>query len=276
MRRLSIEKIRQLLPQADSEVFSPDVFAQTGIFVIRKAIPNETMRLWLAAWEEFYTELMVKGRKVNPYNPVALDETPPEILADMHRHPALLDIVEKAFGPNIGLYNQRFVIKDQHSRGPVFLHQDYCYHIGWPHKASAFVSLSPMSPENGGLVFYPGTHHFGYLGDAGELNASVLPSDWPTLAPSLAPGDVALMNSNTWHRSGPHLGGPDRIMADIIYQPADDPSSIALVQGEWDTEIHFAREDRQNLFNRCRAKTVQELQRRLTELDPTSSHRGKN
>src|SRR5581483_11638430 len=156
---------------------------------------------------------------------------------DIHEHPALLDIIELAFGPDIALYNQRFVVKDEHSRTPVFAHQDYCYHVGWPNKASAFVALSPMTPENGGMVFYPGTHHFGYLGDAGEINIDILEPGWPELAPSLDPGDVAIMNSCTWHRSGPHVSGPDRVLADIIYQPADDPSGVALLRGQWQTEI---------------------------------------
>ena len=266
-KRVGPEKLRQLLPQLDSHEFSPDVFEKTGIFIIRGAIPLETLSLWQTAWQEFYDSGLTSDRPINKYNPVAVDQEPPPVLAKMHEHPGLLDIVEKALGPDIALYNQRFVIKDHQSRGPVFAHQDFPYHLGWPTKASAFVALGPVTPENGGLFFYPGSHQYGYFGDAGEVNTEILGPDWPKICPSLEPGDVALMNSSTWHGSGPHVSGPDRIVADIIYQPADDPSGIALLRGHWQTEIFLDRKQRDRLFIRSRASRLKELQSRVDELE---------
>ena len=262
MKRIGIPKIRELLSRIDSETFSPAIFSSTGIFVVRNAISPEVVGLWQSTWNEFYAAELSTSRKVNPFNPVAVEESLPSILAEMHRHPALLDIIEQAFGADIALYNQRLVIKDFRSRGPVFLHQDFPYHLGWPTKASAFVPLSTISPENGGMVFYPGTHQFGYLGDAGEINPTVLDADWPCISPILAPGDIVLMNSLTWHRSGPHLGGPDRVLADIIYQPADDPSGIALLRGKWRTEIFLDRRTA-SIFKRSRVSRLVEMQREL-------------
>ncbi len=269
IERIGADKIRELLPKVDSDVFSPEVFDQTGIFVVRKAIAADTIRLWQSAWADFYATELSSGRNVNRFNPVALQESLPPVLAAIHQHAALLDIVEQAFGPDIGLYNQRFVIKDQYSRDPVFLHHDSPYHLGWPNKASAFVALSQVTPENGGFVFYPGTHQFGYLGDAGEINPEILDPAWPTISPSIEPGDVALMNSLTWHRSGPHISGPDRILADIIYQPANDPSSVALLRGEWRTEIFLNKGNisSQELFKRSRSSRLIEMQIRLDQLE---------
>ena len=267
MQRIGQRALRALLPDLDAAAFSAEAFHAAGVFVVRNAIPAETIAAWQAAWRDFCDVELAGGRKVNRFNPVAVDEQPPPPLADMHRHPALLDVVAQAFGPDIALYNQRFVVKDQHSRGPVFLHQDYPYHLGWPNKASAFVPLSPMTPDNGGLVFYPGTHQYGYLGDAGEINPEVLPPDWPAYSPSVAPGDIVLMHSLTWHRSGPHVGGPDRVLADIIYQPADDPSGIALLRGQWRTEIFLDRKQTR-LFVRSRTTRLVELQREVDALKP--------
>jgi hypothetical protein len=123
-----------------------------------------------------------------------------------------------------------------------------------------------MTPENGGMSFYPGTHHFGYLGDAGELDLAVLGPDWPKLTPSVGPGDVVLMNSCTWHGSGPHISGPDRILADVIYQPADDPSGVTLLRGEWRTGV-FLNQLPKNLFVRCRASRLTELQRKVDQFE---------
>lgn len=271
MQRLGAAAIHDLIPQVESSHFSKELFYAAGIFLVRNAIPVETLRTWREAWQSFHEIGLASGRKVNRFNPVAVEEKPPAPLSDVYRHPALLDIAEQAFGPDIALYNQRFVIKDKDSRGQVFLHQDFPYHLGWPNKASAFVALSSMTPENGGMVFLPGTHQFGYLGDAGEINPSMLPSDWPTYSPTMEPGDVALMHSLTWHRSEPHLSGPDRVLADIIYQPADDPSGIALLRGQWRTEIFIDRSNAK-LFNRSRVTRLIELQ---TEIDGLRSGQSK-
>lgn len=265
VRRVGVAKIRDLLPQIDSNEFSAQIFGSVGVFVVRAVIPDDVIALWRRAWREFYDAELSEGRKVNRFNPVAVDETPPAELAGIHRHPALLDIVEKAFGPDIALYNQRFVIKDRQSRGGVFVHQDFPYHMGWPFKASMFVALSEVSPRNGGMIFYPGTHQFGYLGDAGEINPAILGPDWPTVSPSLQPGDVLLMNSLTWHGSTPHVAGPDRVLVDIIYQPADDPSGIALLRGNWRTEIFLDRREPE-IFVRSRVSRLGEMQREIDGL----------
>jgi len=267
MERIGVRALHALLPDLDSDEFSAELFHTAGVCVLRGAIPSETIASWQAAWNDFYGVDLSGGRKVNRFNPVAVDEQPPPPLSDMHRHPALLDVAEQVFGPDIALYNQRFVIKDQHSRGPVFLHQDFPYHLGWPNKASAFVPLSPMNPDNGGMVFYPGTHQYGYLGDAGEINLAVLDTDWPSYSPSVEPGDIVLMHSLMWHRSEPHVSGPDRVLADIIYQPADDPSGIALLRGNWRTEIFLDRRDAR-IFLRSRVTRLAELQR---EVDASKS-----
>jgi hypothetical protein len=116
------------------------------------------------------------------------------------------------------------------------------------------------------MAFYPGTHQLGYLGDAGEIDPDILDSDWPVISPSLEVGDVALMNSLTWHRSGPHVSGPDRVMADIIYQPASDPSGVALLRGEWRTEIFLKVRSNERLFKRSRTSMLKERQAKLDRL----------
>ncbi len=266
MMRVGPAKIRELLPEADSRKFSADVFAKTGVFVVRQAIPTSTMQRWQSEWDSFYAARLAEGRHVGRFNPVHVNEALPPVLAALPSEPALLDVIEQAFGPDIALFAHRFVIKDRNSRAAVFLHHDTCYHVGWPNKASAFVPLTAVTPENGALVFYPGTHQFGMLGDAGELNPDVIGDDWPTITPSLDPGDMILMNSSTWHRSLPHVGGPDRIMADIIYQPADDPSGSALLRGQWRTEIFLNKLPRQDWFKRSRSTMLKQMEEKISEL----------
>lgn len=265
MEHIGVPKLLELMPRIDADSIDRNTFLATGVAVVRGAVPCDVMASWQSAWAVFHADKLASGRNVNRFNPVAVDEKPPEPLASMHRHPALLDVVGQVFGPDLALFNQRFVVKDAYSRGPVFLHQDFPYHIGWPNKASLFVPLSVAGPENGGVTFYPGTHHFGYLGDAGEIDPSILPEVWPEFTPTLQPGDVALMNSLVWHRSGPHVRGPDRVLVDIIYQPADDPSGIALLRGKWRTDLFLDRRDKQ-LFVRSRVTRLVEMQRELDAL----------
>jgi len=157
------------------------------------------------------------------------------------------------------LYNHRFVIKDKYSPGEIFLHHDYCYHLGLPNKTSFFVPLSYAGKKNGALSYYLGTHKYGYLGDAGEINPDSFNEKWPEVTPELQPGDFAIMNSLLWHKSGVNEAGIDRIVADIIYQPANDPSGKELLRGEWKTDIFITNENKLKYFKTSRVIKLMEM-----------------
>jgi len=263
MKKIGVTSIKALLPGIDSVDFVPELFMQTGLFVIRNLIPSEELLLWQREWDAFYADNLSAGENVGRFNPVTIDLAVPPSLQVIHQSASLLDIVEKVFGPDLALYNQRFVIKDKYRLGDIFVHTDFPYHYGWPNKASAFVALSPVNRDNGGMYFYPGTHQFGYLSDAGELDPSALPANWPVVSPNLEAGDVVLMHSATWHGSHPFSSGPNRILADIIYQPADDPSGIALLRGQWQTELRIDRHMKSRLYKRSRVTRLVELQEKL-------------
>lgn len=233
------------------------LFDDAGVLVFKNALPLDVV----AGWRMAYDALSNPDR-VPEYNKVAVnDERLQPILSLIASHPVILDAVEQVFGHDIALYNQRFIVKDKHAREPVFLHQDTPYHVGWPTKLSAFVALSRVMPENGGVVFYPGTYRFGYMGDAGELGVS--PSMFS--CPELTQGDFVLMHSATWHRSTENTNGIDRILADIIYQPANDPSGVELMRGEWKTPIRHNRAWYDAAFVSSRAMRLKELQKKLDE-----------
>lgn len=251
--------VSSLIEKLDAEKFDKDIFDKTGLFVIRKAIPDELIKEWRAEWDSFYEKSLAAGRNVNLSNPVDLKEPLPEKLATVYRNDILLDVAEQVFGPNVALYNHRFVIKDKFSPGEIFLHHDYCYHLGLPTKTSFFVPLSYAGKKNGGLTFYLGTHKYGYLGDAGEINPDNFNEKWPQVTPELEPGDFIIMNSLLWHKSGVNEAGIDRIVADIIYQPANDPSSKELLRGEWQTDIFITNEDKLKYFKNSRVTKMIEM-----------------
>jgi hypothetical protein len=254
-----------LLNKSLSNVDQPPLdvkhYRNLGVVVVRNAVPVALIADWGRAWDEFQRATLGGERKVDPYNPVVLHEAPSQVLDNIHSHPALLDLLQKLY-PDLALYVQRFVIKDKQSRQPVFVHQDYCYDLGMPEKTSVFLPLGPMTPQNGGLFFYPGTHLLGYLGDAGELDPAILDPDWPVVGPSLEPGDLVLMHECTWHGSFAHTGGPDRIVVQITYQPASDPSGIKLLRGQ-SSGMPLGLIDRDALFVRSRTSRLRELQAEL-------------
>ncbi len=260
------EKVLELLFKADSENFDKKVFDATGIFVVRNVIPENIMLEWQAEWSSFYESNLSGGRNVNKNNPVDLKEQLPEKLSTLYKHESVLNLAEQVFGENVALYNSRFVIKDKYSPGEVFLHQDFCYHLGWPNKASFFVALSYAGKKNGGLTFYAGSHQYGFLGDAGEVNPGSFAEKWPEFTPEMNPGDVAIMNSMIWHTSGKNEAGIDRIVADIILQPADDPSGKEILRGKWQTDFFINRENNPvGFFKWSRVTKIAKLEKMLNE-----------
>jgi hypothetical protein len=80
----------------------------------------------MESWRDFQEARLANGRDMDPFNPVVLNEAVSDDLANLYRHPVLLDVMEAIY-PDLGFYTQRFVLKDRHNRQPVFLHQDFSY-----------------------------------------------------------------------------------------------------------------------------------------------------
>lgn len=265
MNKLKIGAEKDLIEKADSETFSPDVYRETGFFVVRNVIPKETVAEWQEAWRDFYVARGMANRKVNPFNPVHVHEEAPEALANVYRKREILDVLEVLY-PDLAFFMQRFVIKDPNSRGQVFVHGDFAYDYGWPEKTTTFIPLSVSDAMNGGISFYPGTHHFGYLGDAGEANIDILDADWPSITPTLEPGDIALCHTCTWHYSPPFRNGPDRILIQATYQPANDPSSTQFLRGRNLVRYPLSELPRDKFFKRSRSSRLRELQEQVDRM----------
>jgi hypothetical protein len=244
----------------DSRRFNANLYQKSGVFILRGAIPSSIVASWQLAWRAFKDKRLAQGRQVNPFNPVVVNEALPPALAEIHRCEHLLDVGQLIY-PDLALYMQRMLVKDEKSRAPVFLHHDFGYDTGWPEKTSMFVPLTRMDESNGGLACYPGTQKFGYLGDVGEFDRAILGADWPRLCPAMEPGDVLLVHECTWHESAEHKTGPDRVMAQITYQPASDPSSTALLRGSWRTDVRLGDIEPGLFFKRSRQTRLRELQR---------------
>jgi hypothetical protein len=73
------------------------------------------------------------------------------------------------------------------------------------------------------------------------------------------------MHSSLWHESGAHRSGVDRLLADIIVQPANDPSGIELLRGEWRTQ-RMTEKMRTAPLARSRVSRLSELEAEIARL----------
>jgi hypothetical protein len=172
----------------------------------------------------------------------------PGVLNEIYTHPKMVHVANTVLGPDVALYMNRILVKDDHWGGPVQIHQDMPYFNGGQRKLSAFVPLKPTAADggNGGLKYVVGSHKYGSL-SRGTIDRSKF-AEMSDLAPTLEVGDVAFMNFLTWHYSENPVVPDDRPLMQIVYQPASDGSfggqklgvaAPTLVTGVWQTS-HFA------------------------------------
>lgn len=145
--------------------------------------------------------------------------------------PRLLDLVAQALGPDLCICTWRILMKDHHFDGPINVHQDWPYFGGDTKKLNVFIPMTPMNEENGGLVFYEKSHLYGPL-ERGDIDVDRCASGLNAVCPDLEVGDVLLGDFLTWHYSAPAQAPKDRILFQLVFQPADDPSSAHLLRGK--------------------------------------------
>jgi non-haem Fe2+, alpha-ketoglutarate-dependent halogenase len=80
-------------------------------------------------------------------------------LADLVRHPAILDAVEDVLGPNLLVWSTSFFIKEAHDPAFVSWHQDATYWgLSEPDVVTAWVAITDATVENGAMRMVPGSH----------------------------------------------------------------------------------------------------------------------
>src|SRR6266850_60206 len=85
-------------------------------------------------------------------------------LADLVRHPVLLDAVEDLLGPDLLCWNSNFFIKEAETPSFVSWHQDSTYWgLSAPEVATAWVALTASNAANGAMAVIPKSHRFDQL-----------------------------------------------------------------------------------------------------------------
>ena len=80
-------------------------------------------------------------------------------LADLVRHPAILDAVEDVLGPNLLVWSTSFFIKGPRDAAFVSWHQDATYWgLSEPDVVTAWVAFTEATVDNGAMRMVPGSH----------------------------------------------------------------------------------------------------------------------
>ncbi len=180
-------------------------------------------------------------------------------LAELIRHPAILDAVEDLLGPDILCWNTNFFIKEAETPSFVSWHQDSTYWgLSSPDVCTAWVALTSSDLDNGAMAVIPMSHTMdqiphrdtfdrdNLLTRGQEIAVDVDESEAVPLV--LKPGEMSLHHVRLVHGSPPNPSPDRRIGFAIRYIPTslyqlEGSDSATLVRGE-DRFGHFELEPR--------------------------------
>jgi len=199
-----------------------------GLFLVKNVFSDALVK----TYRDLYFDSNQDGLRRTEGHITEVRISPNHPLRRIYQEKEFLKLVEIFFDGNVGSDFVRILKKDEKDFKPVFLHQDLCYQLGGFLKYSIFIPLTRCNQENGSLIFYPATHHFGYLGDSGEIKESLLPKDFPKIVSDIDVGDALIMHSALWHKSPENKNKTPRVYLEVHIQPNDDPTTRTIVCGE--------------------------------------------
>jgi len=173
------------------------------------------------------------------------------------RDPRIVDAVESLLGPDLFCWGAQFFAKPAGDAAYVSWHQDATYWgLSSPDVATAWVALTPSTPESGCMQVVPGTHrsqvaHEDRFDDANLLSrgqeVAVKVDPATVVDVVLQPGEMSLHHVLLFHGSEPNRSPLPRIGFAIRYVPTHvrqlSPirDSALLVRGN-DAYGHFEHE----------------------------------
>ena len=226
-----VEKMTAMMTNKQylTDHFDHSVLAECGFLLI----PKMADQAFISKWYGQYKNDRFYPLDRHPSRMMLCDEADGRELLEAD---FLKMLGRELFDGNTGCHFPQIFRKNGEYRDKVFLHNDIMYMTGSAERYSLFIALTDCHPKNGGLILYPGTHKLGLLGDAGELDNKSLPDGFPTVCPSLAPGDILLMHSAVWHESEPNLEGSERLYIEIKLNHIDDPTNQLEICGTRNAE----------------------------------------
>ena len=199
-------------------------------------------------------------------------------LADLVRHPRILDAVEDLSGPDLLCWTTNFFIKEQESPAFVSWHQDSTYWgLSRPDVVSAWVAFTPAKAANGAMEVIPGSHQLDQIPHRDTFakhnlltrgqEIAVEVDERKALRLTLEPGEMSLHHVRLVHGSPPNTSDDRRIGFAIRYIP----TSVSQIAGE-DSATLVRGEDRFGHFN-LEPRPVADLQPEMVALHKVITER---
>jgi non-heme Fe2+,alpha-ketoglutarate-dependent halogenase len=178
-------------------------------------------------------------------------------LADLVRHPVLLDAVEDLLGPDLLVWSSSFFVKEARDRAYVSWHQDATYWgLSAPDVVTAWVAFTDATVDNGAMRMVPGSHgeqlvhhdtfaQHNLLSRGQEIAVEV--DEGHAVDVLLRAGEMSLHHVRMVHGSPANRSDDRRVGFAIRYIPtslrqlAGDGDCATLVRGV-DTYHHFTPE----------------------------------
>ncbi len=181
-------------------------------------------------------------------------------MAEIIRHPRILDAVESLLGPDLLCWTAALFAKDSDGKSFVSWHQDGNYWGLNNHEvATAWLALSPSTVESGCMRMLPGSHAWEQVSHTDTYDDDNLLSRGQVMETNIdetkarniivQPGEISLHHVNVAHASAPNHSGATRFGIAIRYitpnvrQGVGAKDSATLVRGE-DHIGNFELEDR--------------------------------
>lgn len=172
-------------------------------------------------------------------------------VAELASHPRVLDAVEDVLGPDLFVWGVSLFVKDARTVDYVSWHQDSTYWgLNEPDVVTAWLALSPATPESGCMKMQPGSHKLNQLPHVDTLAKHNLLTRGQEIAVevdeseaahvALQPGEFSLHHVRTVHASEPNRSGDRRIGVAVRYVAPH----VRQVSGEKDTAWLVRGEDR--------------------------------
>jgi len=178
-------------------------------------------------------------------------------LAELVRHPRILDAVEDLYGPDLLCWTTNFFIKEKESPAFVSWHQDSTYWgLSRPDVVTAWVAFTPANAGNGAMEVIPGSHKLDQVPHRDTFGKHNLLTRGQEIAVEvdaakavrldLEPGEMSLHHVRLVHGSPPNPSNDRRIGFAVRYIPTNvaqtaGEDSATLVRGT-DRYGHFELE----------------------------------
>ncbi len=247
------------------------ILDELGFFILTKGFSSKSIQKY---HDKFLKSLENKKLSKTKKHPVEVKIEGIRFFEKIYKDHQLKNIVKGFYKGQVGSDFFRIVKKDNKNSSAVFCHQDTGYQFGSYDRYSLFICLTDNNNLNGGMIVYPLTHKFGYLGDAGEISKNIT-KKYFKICPDLKVGDVLIMHSALWHESNKNILKSNRIYFEIHIQDINDINTKYNIIGKR-KKIFKLPFDKKNIFSNSRVTRIIKLKKRVINLEKKLENLYKN